>query len=177
MKVSSALWWSSTEGSSCEVSRWKGTIERRWMGGSDLGDVLCRSPRVRRYRLQPECFAKACSMWSRNPIPVSMSICWLLEFCAAWLLISPLTSVPTFSSCGKGPPSRFNASCIFVSFVSRLIVALLLNCVAMIGCQLTSLQEFVVLDVHISNAFVSSNWANRIPSGSTGPKMQMVPAA
>lgn len=92
MHESSALWWSS----------------------------MCRSPRQRRRRLHPACLDMACSMWSRKPIPVSTSMVWEREACAAWDLES--TSVSGLD-CSRDPPSRFRTSWIFVSFVSRLRVA------------------------------------------------------
>lgn len=80
--------------------------------------VLWRSPLHIRARLQPECFAKACSMWSRKPMPVfTLMDCDLLD----WLACPSPTAVKSRASVlgGKAPPSRFRASRILVSFVSR----------------------------------------------------------
>ena len=93
INVSSAVWWSS----------------------------MCRSPLVRNRRLQPPCFARACSMWSRKPMPVSTLICCDFDDCDACSLPSPLVSAS--STAGNAPPSRLSDNWIFVSFVSRLIVA------------------------------------------------------
>ena len=61
-------------------------------------------------------------MWSKKPMPVSMLICWDFDVCAAWSLLLPFVSA-TSSIAGKAPPSRLSESWIFVSLVSRLIVA------------------------------------------------------
>ena len=43
---------------------------------------LCRSPLQLSARLQPACFDRACSMWSRKPMPVLMLMTWDL---LAWV--------------------------------------------------------------------------------------------
>ena len=55
-----------------------GWVEEGEMGGGLVKNgegVLVRSPFVLILRLHPACFANACSMWSRNPIPVHIQIC------------------------------------------------------------------------------------------------------
>lgn len=78
--------------------------------------ALCRSPEHFRDRDQPECFAKACSMWSRKPIPESTKMVWDPEVWAAW-------ASPVGTSSGKIekrlPPSSESPSWILVSLVSR----------------------------------------------------------
>lgn len=54
-------------------------------------------------------------------MPVSTLICCDLDDCAACSL-SPLLSAPSLA--GNTPPSRLRVSWIFVSLVSRLMVAL-----------------------------------------------------
>lgn len=49
------------------------------------GNSLYKSPFARTARLIPPCLASACSMWSRNPIPVLMVICWVGVNWVAWL--------------------------------------------------------------------------------------------
>ena len=71
-------------------------------------------------------------MWSRKPIPVSMLICCDFEDWEACSFASPLVSLPWVEVEGKEPPSRFSASCILVSFVSRLSVVLRVRASAMI---------------------------------------------
>lgn len=44
-------------------------------GQREVGNVLYRSPLALIAKLHPECFASACSMWSRNPMPVLIVIC------------------------------------------------------------------------------------------------------
>lgn len=45
-----------------------------------LVDSLCRSPLHIIAKLQPACFANACSIWSRKPIPVfTLIVCDLLD--------------------------------------------------------------------------------------------------
>ena len=84
--------------------------------------VLCRSPLQAKSKLHPACLARAWSMWSRKPMPVfTLMVCDLLS-CFAWsepLLDSSFGSV----SGGKSPPSRFRASWILVSLVSRVMAA------------------------------------------------------
>lgn len=88
---------------------------------------LCKSPRQRRAKLQPACLARACSMWSRNPMPVLTAMCCELLLCEA---CAPLPSSPsTYSACGLSscssvsggnrPPSRLMARRILVSLVLR----------------------------------------------------------
>ena len=61
-------------------------------------------------------------MWSKNPMPVLMLIrCDLLAW-AAWPS-APLASSLESVSGGSSPPSRFRASWILVSFVSRAMAA------------------------------------------------------
>ena len=54
-------------------------------------------------------------------MPVSMLICCDFDDCEACSLLSPLVSDPSIA--GKAPPSRLSWRWIFVSFVSRSIVA------------------------------------------------------
>lgn len=84
-------------------------------------DVLCRSPLQTRARLQPECFASACSMWSRKPMPVFMRMVCDLLFWAAWS--SPAERRRLSVSGGKSPPSRLSAIWMLVSLVSRAMAA------------------------------------------------------
>lgn len=49
------------------------------------GNSLYKSPFARTARLIPPCLASACSMWSRNPIPVLMVICCVAVNWVAWL--------------------------------------------------------------------------------------------
>lgn len=95
-----------------------------------MKDILYRSPLHRTLRLQPACLARACSMWSRKPMPVSMSTCWEAEDCEAWVLWTGFE--PHWEESGKcgeegrgsrAPPSRESETWIFVSFVSRFMSA------------------------------------------------------
>lgn len=52
-----------------------------------------------------------------------MSISCDFDFCAAWFLSTPVTPSAVVASSNR-PPSRLRLSCIFVSFVSRLMMAL-----------------------------------------------------
>lgn len=81
---------------------------------------LCRSPLHARTRLQPACLAKAWSMWSRKPMPVFTLMVWDLLDWLAWP--SPVLRRASVSG-GNAPPSRFSASWILVSFVSRASAA------------------------------------------------------
>lgn len=49
-----------------------------------MGGILCKSPLHNSCRLHPLCFAKACSMWSKKPIPVSIMMFCEVESCVAW---------------------------------------------------------------------------------------------
>jgi len=80
------------------------------------GGALCRSPEHSRDRDQPECFAKACSMWSRKPIPEFTVMDWDPEVWAAW-------DVTTAEAVGNRadtlPPSSESAIWMVVSLVWR----------------------------------------------------------
>lgn len=95
MKVSSAVWWSS----------------------------ICKSPFVLNHKLQPECLAMACIIWSKKPIPVSISMtCDLDDWAACCAPFSPSWVMPETDS--SSPPSRFIDKAILVSLVSRVMIAL-----------------------------------------------------
>lgn len=69
-------------------------------------------------KLQPACFARAWSMWSKKPIPVwTLIVCDLLD-CEACPSAPSLISLGSVSG-GNAPPSRFRASWMLVSLVSR----------------------------------------------------------
>lgn len=87
---------------------------------SDL-NVLCKSPLQISDRLHPACFANACNIWSKKPIPELMLIVWLLLACEACPSV-PLRSLLSVVE-GNSPPSRFIARTIFVSLVSRASAA------------------------------------------------------
>lgn len=80
--------------------------------------ILWRSPSHRKKRLQPPCLASWCSMWSRKPIPVSMSICCAEVIWRAWCR-------PPSRPCGMSisPPSKLTITATLVSFVLREILA------------------------------------------------------
>lgn len=75
--VSSAVWWSSTSLPPL-VSLLSGFY---CYGG--VRNALYKSPLALMAKLHPECFAKACSIWSRNPIPVLMVTCCVAVNCVA----------------------------------------------------------------------------------------------
>src|SRR5690349_12668034 len=61
-------------------------------------------------------------MWSRKPMPVFMLIVCDLLVWLAWPSLIAASRRESVSG-GKEPPSRFKASCILVSLVSRAIAA------------------------------------------------------
>lgn len=73
-------------------------------------------------KLQPACLDSACSMWSRNPMPVCrMMVCDLLvcAACPPAALLRTRSFTRSSVSGGKSPPSRLSASWMDVSLVSR----------------------------------------------------------
>ena len=101
--------------------------------------VLVRSPLVLILRLQPACLANACSMWSRNPIPVHIQMCWCSVICDAWVssVCGGMAGVEVFGdvevlesgkcsesgSRSSGPPSKERETWILVSLVFLLMKA------------------------------------------------------
>jgi hypothetical protein len=89
---------------------------RQWVTGREGGGTeLWRSPAQVRERDHPECFASACSMWSRNPIPEFMLMLWVEEVWEACSVVA--------SRASSEPPSREIEIWILVSFVLRLMTA------------------------------------------------------
>ncbi|SRX66046.1 hypothetical protein MMC68F_00019 [Mycoplasma mycoides subsp. capri] len=78
---------------------------------------MCKSPMHSTISDQPECLARACIIWSRNPIPV-----WTLITCDC--VACSATASASFSgkiecSIARGPPFKEIAIWILVSFVIR----------------------------------------------------------
>ena len=130
--VSSVVWWSSTGlefGQSLNASCWFTVSGGHCLEGNAGGNrgVLYKSPLHRTRKLQPACFASACSMWSRKPMPVSISTCCEAEDCEACVFFVSVLLEPKGGGgkCGEegraesSPPSRERETWIFVSLVSR----------------------------------------------------------
>lgn len=60
-KVSSVVWWSSTATAVSFVDLGGGAAKKRYMNEGNGASVLAKSPLHRTLKLQPACFAQACS--------------------------------------------------------------------------------------------------------------------